>query len=59
VDFLTAAGVGELVGLHSRMREMGGDLVLTNVGEQAFEVLEVARLTDVLDVRRQGGPTAS
>ena len=54
VDFLTAEGLGELVTIHRRLRDMGGDLVLCNVTAQAFEVLEVARLTQVLQVRRAG-----
>jgi anti-anti-sigma factor len=52
VDFLTAGRLGELVTLHARLRDLGGELVLDNVGERAFEVLEVARLTEVLHVRR-------
>jgi hypothetical protein len=53
VDFLTAAGVGELVALHTRLRDLGGQLVLDHVGERAFEVLRVAGLTGVLTVRRR------
>jgi anti-anti-sigma factor len=57
VDFLTAEGLGELIRVHKRLQRMGGELVLDNVGEQAFEVLQVTRLTDVLKVRRTQ-PTA-
>jgi anti-anti-sigma factor len=52
VDFLTAEGLGELVRRHGRMRDLGGELVLDNVGARAFEVLTVAGLTTVFDVRR-------
>jgi anti-anti-sigma factor len=48
----TAAGLGQLVTLHKRLRASGGRLVLCNVGEAAYEVFAVTRLTDVLDVRR-------
>jgi anti-anti-sigma factor len=53
VDVLSAAGLGELVTLHRRVRASGGNLVLCNVGDRAYEVLELSRLTDVLDVRRR------
>ena len=52
VENPTAAGLGELVALHKRLVASGGRLVLCNVGERAYEVFEVARLTEVLDVRR-------
>jgi anti-anti-sigma factor len=55
VDFLTAEGLGELVRVHNRLQELGGELVLDNVGDQAFEVLQVTRLTDLLRVRRAEG----
>ena len=51
VECVTAGGLGELVALHNRLRDSGGRLVLVNVGARAFEVLEVCRLTDLLDVR--------
>ena len=56
VENPTAAGLGELVALHKRLLESGGRLVLCNVSERAFEVFAVARLTEVLDVRRPCGP---
>src|SRR4051812_41831819 len=48
----TAGGLGQLVGLHRRLRAGGGRLVLCNVGARAYEVFEVTRLTELLDVRR-------
>ncbi len=47
----TAAGLGELVRLHARLREMGGRLVLVNVGPMAHEALAVTGLVGLLDVR--------
>ena len=47
----TAGGLGQLVALHNRLRASGGRLVLCNVGARAFEVLELAHLTRLLDVR--------
>jgi anti-anti-sigma factor len=56
VDLLSAAGLGELVTLHKRVRASGGRLVLCNVGERAYEVLRLARLTDLVEVRRGPSP---
>jgi anti-anti-sigma factor len=55
VDWLTAAGIGKLVRLHTQLRDSGGQLILDNVGERVFEVLEVAGLTELLRVRKAGG----
>ena len=54
----TAAGLGELITLHKRVRASGGQLVLSNVGERAYEVFKLTRLTDLLDVRRDGEAAA-
>ena len=52
VECLTAGGLGELVALHNRLRNSGGQLVLVNVGERAFEVFAVVGLTEFLELRR-------
>jgi anti-anti-sigma factor len=54
VDGFNANGLGRLVTLHTRLLASGGHLVLCNVGERAFEALEVTGLTELLDVRRDG-----
>src|SRR5271165_6620189 len=54
VDVLTASGLGELVGLHKRLRGMGGELVLVNVNDKVLEVLQMARMTDLFHVRSKG-----
>jgi anti-anti-sigma regulatory factor len=51
----TAGSLGRLVALHNRLRDSGGRLVLCNVGHSAFEVLELTRLTELLDLRRADG----
>jgi anti-anti-sigma regulatory factor len=47
----TAGGLGQLVAVHCRLREMGGRLVLCNVRETAYDVFQAARLTELLDIR--------
>jgi hypothetical protein len=41
--------------LNTWVRASGGRLVVDKVGERAYEVFAVARLTEVLDVRRPAG----
>jgi anti-anti-sigma regulatory factor len=52
VEYPTAACLGQLVALNSWVRASGGRLVVDKVSERAYEVFQVARLTEVLDVRR-------
>ena len=47
----TAGGLGALVTLHQRLRAGGGTLTLLNVRPWVYEVFELMRLTEVLDVR--------
>jgi anti-anti-sigma factor len=54
VAFLTAAWLGKLVTLHKQVRAVGGRLTIGNVQPLAYEVFEVTRLTQVLDVRQAG-----
>ncbi len=50
----TAAGPGELVALHRRLRDLGGDLALCDVSDRTFEAATVSGLIDLLEVRRPG-----
>jgi anti-anti-sigma factor len=54
VRFLTSTMLGQLVALHKRVRAAGGELTLVNVAGVVYEVFEVTRLNQVLDVRRPG-----
>jgi anti-sigma B factor antagonist len=54
VRFLTSTALGQLVALHKRVRAAGGELVLLNVADPVYEVFEVTRLHQLLDVRRGG-----
>ncbi len=54
VRFLTSTVLGQLVGLHKRVRAAGGDLVLLNVSGEVYQLFEVTRLHQFLPVRRPG-----
>jgi anti-anti-sigma regulatory factor len=51
VEILSAAMLGQLVTLHNEMRAFGGSLVLVNLPPLVYEVFEVMRLTEILDIR--------
>jgi anti-anti-sigma factor len=53
VAYLSSLALGVFVGLHKRMRARGGQLTLRNLRAPTYEVFDVTRLTQVLDVQRQ------
>jgi anti-anti-sigma factor len=57
VALVSSAGLGVLVGLHNRLRDAGGRLVLRDLDNAVYEVFEATRLTRLFDVRRTA-PTA-
>jgi anti-anti-sigma factor len=59
VGFLTSTVLGKLVVLHKRVRASGGELVLLNVTGYVYEVFELTRLHQFLDVRRPPRAAAS
>ena len=54
VETISAAGIGELVRLRTRLLGSGGRLVLVHVGDVVLRAIEEARLTEMLGVRRSG-----
>ena len=50
VDYLDAAGVGELVRLHRRAISHGSGIILTGIRGKVAEVLSLTRLADQLKV---------
>jgi anti-anti-sigma factor len=59
VRFLTSTVLGKLIALHKRVRSAGGELVLLNVAACVYEVFEVTRLHQFLEVRRPHMAAAS
>jgi anti-anti-sigma factor len=56
VDFLSSLGLGMLIRLHKALQAQGSRLAVRNVAPQIYEVVEVSKLTALLDVRRREGP---
>jgi anti-anti-sigma factor len=52
VRYLTSTALGKLLGLHKRVRDRGGRLVIANVTDLVHEIFEVTQLHRILDVRR-------
>jgi anti-sigma B factor antagonist len=50
VDFLTSNALGELIKLHKRVRTGGGRLTLCNASHAVYEVFEITRLHEVMDI---------
>src|SRR5260370_33725243 len=54
VELLGATGLGKLVDLYHKMLAKGGSLAIHNVTPEVYEVFEVTRLTQLLDVHSPG-----
>jgi anti-anti-sigma factor len=54
VTILTGATLGKLVRLHKKLREKGQALVLRNVNDTLYEILEVTGLTKIITVYAMG-----
>jgi anti-anti-sigma factor len=51
VRYLTSTGLGQLVAVHNRLRDLGRSLAVVNVSPRVHELFTVTRLTRVLDIR--------
>lgn len=59
VDYLGSTALGKLVVLHKKLAAAGGRLVLVNVNDFPYELFQVTRLNEVLDVRRKGADSGA
>jgi anti-sigma B factor antagonist len=50
VDHLSSAALGMLITLNKRVREQSGDLKLSDINRQIFEVFKITRLNRVFDI---------
>jgi anti-anti-sigma factor len=51
LEHLSSLSLGKFLALHKRLRALGGQLRLINVGPRVSRLLERTRLSKVLDVR--------
>jgi anti-sigma B factor antagonist len=50
VDHLASAALGMLITLHKRVQEQKGELRLSNINRQIFQVFRITRLNRVFDI---------
>ena len=51
LEFLSSAGVGSILGTIEGSREVGGDIILCNVGTNVMHVLQVLDLDEYMTIR--------
>ena len=50
VTYIDSAGIGELVGAYTSMRNQGGDLKLLNLTKRVHDLLQITKLYTVFEV---------
>ena len=50
VEHLSSAALGMLITLHKRIADLGGQLKLTDIKPQIYEVFKITRLNKVFDI---------
>jgi len=53
LEFVSSVGLGKFVALHGKIRRAGGQLRLVNVRDSVYELFEMTRLDQLLDVQRK------
>lgn len=51
VDFLSSAALGKLITLDKKVKSHGGQLKLSNIRPEIFEVFQITKLTRLFDIR--------
>lgn len=51
VDFLSSAALGKLITLEKKVKAHGGQLKLSNIRPEIFEVFQITKLTRLFDIR--------
>jgi anti-sigma B factor antagonist len=52
VQYIDSSGVGELVKVHTTLRNQGGQLRLVNLNKRVNDLLQITRLSAVFDIER-------
>ena len=52
VQMLASVVIGKMISLDKKLHLHGGKLILGNIDSELYRFLQIARITDVLDVRR-------
>jgi anti-sigma B factor antagonist len=57
VDYLCSMALAAVLGLHRRMTEVEGRLVLTNLAPELHQLFQITRLDTLLDIRPRTEPS--
>jgi anti-anti-sigma factor len=58
VPFIDSSGVGEILRLFKRMREMGGDIILINPNQKLRDLFSMYRFDQFMTIRNEVEPGA-
>jgi anti-anti-sigma factor len=58
VPFIDSSGVGEVLRLFKRMREIGGDLILINPNQKLRDLFSMYRFDQFMTIRNEEEPGA-
>jgi anti-sigma B factor antagonist len=53
VDYIDSAGIGELVGAYTTVRNVDGELKLLNLTKRVKDLLQITKLVTVFDVQTE------
>jgi len=51
VEFLSSSALGKLITMDKKMKAMGGDLKLSNIRPEIYEVFNITKLNRLFDIR--------
>ncbi len=51
VEFLSSAALGKLISLHKKVERAGGNLKLSNIRPEIYDVFKITRLNEKFDIR--------
>jgi len=51
VEFLSSSALGKLITLEKKMKTVGGDLKLSNIRPEIYEVFKITKLNRLFDIR--------
>lgn len=50
IRYMNSSGIGVLITVHSKMKNIGGEVILVNPNEQITKVLDLTKLTQVFTI---------
>ena len=54
ISFMDSSGIGVILGRYKLMRDMGGELMITNATRETEKLLKLSGVYSLLDTKRRG-----